>query len=61
MSNAAELHTSYEWLARQKLDAYREEAEMEDSTNTYGNNGKDSKLGHEIIWMDIESVREGKV
>lgn len=60
MSNAAELHTSYEWLARQKLDAYREEAEMEDSTNTYGNNGKDSKLGHEIIWMDIESGSRGK-
>ena len=53
MSNAAELHTGYEWLARQKLDAYRK-----DDANTC--NGKDSKLGHEIIWMDIESGLRGK-
>ena len=53
MSNAAELHTGYEWLARQKLDAYRE-----DDANAC--NGKGSKLGHEIIWMDIESGSRGK-
>ena len=53
MSNAAELHTGYEWLARQKLDAYRE-----DDANTC--NGKETKLGHEIIWMDIESGLRGK-
>ena len=53
MSNAAELHTGYEWLARQKLDAHRED----DANN---GNGKDSKFGHEIIWMDIEGGSRGK-
>lgn len=52
MSNAAELHTGYEWLARQKLDALNEEECCEDL------HVLTSK--HEIIWMDIESGLSGK-
>jgi len=46
MSNAADLHTGYEWLAREKMDSYCDD------------NGKE--LEHEIIWVDIETGQAGK-
>lgn len=44
MSNAADLHTGYEWLARDKIDAYCDEMSATD----------------ELIWMDIETGQTGE-
>jgi len=43
MSNAADLHTGYEWLARDKIDAYCDEMSATD----------------ELKWMDIETGQTG--
>ena len=48
MSNAADLHTGYEWLARDKIDAYCDEM------------SETNELKHEILWMDILTGRVGK-
>ena len=44
MSNAADLHTGYEWLARDKIDAYCDEMSATD----------------ELVWMDIETGQTGE-
>ena len=48
MSNAADLHTGYEWLARDKIDAYCDEMSATEP------------LKHEIVWMDIETGQTGE-